>query len=393
VEQRPDLRPPIPDLADRLAGQASDDAIARIAQWSGEDPDRLALVHALEHIEKTLGADAPAGTSAAASPRDAVTGRIIGAVRRRIDTAGSSGSAATGDGIAPRLPRPHSVWVPQWATRFRSPTITSSHVATLAAGVVTAAAVGLAMLWPSAGPRTPDRIYATASAQRARITLRDGSHVILAPHSTLRVAQGFGVTNRELSLTGEAYFDVAHTSAPPFLVQAGSAHVRVLGTEFYVRRYTDDTVSRVTVMSGRVAFGTSGARGGDLVVAAGQVGVADDSTQTVAAVDNTVSYTEWRSGQLVFHRVVIPDMLKTLEHWYGYRFRLTDSTLSHQHITTVLDDDSPTSALKTLELVLHVDVTVDGDVVTLSPQRQSDARRERWHTIGDTPSTTTEVGR
>lgn len=408
MEQRPDLRPPIPDLADRLAGQASGDAIARIAQWSGEDPDRQALDKTLGHIATTLGASAPAHTDAYADVHadahadahrsDAVTSRIIAAVRRRIDHPGSSGSLAAGD-AAPKFPRSVSLGAgPRvWSSFLRPSGAASSRMAAVAAGLAvglaTAVVVALAALWPSSQPRTPDRIYTTASAQRARITLRDGSQVILAPRSTLRVAQGFGVTNRDLSLTGEAYFNVAHASAHPFSIQAGSAHVRVLGTTFYVRRYADDSVARVTVVSGRVSLGTSGARGADLIVSAGQIGVADDSTRTIASADNATSYTEWQSGQLVFHRVVIPDMLKTLEHWYGYRFRLTDSTLSHQHITTVLDDDSPTSALKTLELVLHVDVTVDGDVITLSPQRQSAARRERRHPIGNIPSTPTEVGR
>jgi len=83
------------------------------------------------------------------------------------------------------------------------------------------------------------------------------------------------------------------------------------------------------------------------------------------SADSAQAYTTWTNGQLVFRAAPMTDVLATLSRWYGYQFRLADSTLATQSLTAVLDAGSSARAFSTIKLLLHVDFTFDGDVVTL----------------------------
>src|SRR5690349_17398343 len=91
--------------------------------------------------------------------------------------------------------------------------------------------VGVTLYWHSLendGYTSPTaaQTFATAVGKRDSVRLSDGTRVLLAPESRLTVAMGYGKKVRELELTGEAYFDVHHDAAHPFVVHAGGADIR-----------------------------------------------------------------------------------------------------------------------------------------------------------------------
>jgi len=252
--------------------------------------------------------------------------------------------------------------------------------------------VFVALVRDRSNDRPSAHMYTTAIAQRAVVTLSDGSRVTLAPQTTLFVSAGFGQTNRDITLNGEAYFEVQHSAQRPVVVWTGGVRTQVLGTTFDIRRYSGERDTRVVVTDGRVKIVAPHATS-SVIASAGMVGTVSDSTGTVAIMGDDTPSSDWRSGQLVFHKTSVGDVLGTLEHWYGYRFRMTDSALANRHITAVLDNNSPANALNTLKLVLHVDMTFDGNVVTLRPQRPAAAAPVRHRAINDAGSNSQEVGR
>jgi transmembrane sensor len=85
------------------------------------------------------------------------------------------------------------------------------------------------------------------------INLPDGSRVILHGSSTLQVAANFGKKGtREVSLSGEAYFDIKHISKKPFIIHTGALKTTVLGTAFVIKAYPSQKNVTVTVTRGRV---------------------------------------------------------------------------------------------------------------------------------------------
>lgn len=270
--------------------------------------------------------------------------------------------------------------------------------------MATAALAAAGVLFLSTRDRTTSDIartwttYATTTGQVAHVTLRDGTRVTLAPATQLLVPSDFGRVQRDVRVSGEAYFDVARVSGAPFRVHAGSVRTNVLGTTFDVTHYPGDPDVRVAVASGKVSVGTVVSRRPSITLTAGAVGHVTDSTATVTLLDNPSDVSGWTSGHIVFRRATIAEVLATVERWYGYQFRLADSTLATQHITTSLDYNARADVLTSLKALLDVSMTFDGNVITLYPHHSGATSaqttdRTRTRAPGPSLSTVKEVGR
>lgn len=90
------------------------------------------------------------------------------------------------------------------------------------------------------------------SSEPLTLKLSDGSMVTLKKGSRLQVAVNFGVENRTVYLTGEAFFNIQKDTQRPFLVYAGGIVTKVLGTSFSIRAYNNETKTSVQVKSGHV---------------------------------------------------------------------------------------------------------------------------------------------
>ena len=125
--------------------------------------------------------------------------------------------------------------------------------AALAASIV-CTAVGIQTLHssrvrPAATTTVAEHAYTTARGERAVVTL-DGATVVLGPESVLRIAGGYGVHDRTVSLTGHAYFDVTRDTAHPFRVWAHGILTEDIGTRFDLRAYPHDSALRLIVAEG-----------------------------------------------------------------------------------------------------------------------------------------------
>lgn len=226
-----------------------------------------------------------------------------------------------------------------------------------------AAAAAFSVFVMARGSRAPSfssnrsgttQTYVAHAGQRARIRLADGSTAILAPMSTLRV-RGTAV-----ELSGEAYFTVRHTPATPFTVRTGDVTTRVLGTAFTIKRYPHDPETIVAVASGKVSVSDRGIPRDAATVTAGAVAHAADSSVTVTQED-IEQYTAWTSGHLVFRDTPLSQLLETVGRWYGVEFRIPDSTLAKQRITSTIDFGSRAELLHALSVVLDITATYDRD--------------------------------
>lgn len=163
----------------------------------------------------------------------------------------------------------------------------------VAAGIVLAVALGAPLAWLAPG-RTV-RELATAVGENRTVALADGSRVTLNTDSRLRADASRPRTVR--LERGEAYFDIAHDAAHPFVVEAGDSRVTVLGTRFTVRREGDAV--RVLVAQGRVRLAGGGgavelARNEEATARAGAI------VRTAHSEAQTAQRLAWREGRIVF---------------------------------------------------------------------------------------------
>src|SRR5580658_591471 len=157
-----------------------------------------------------------------------------------------------------------------------------------AASLVCLAVAGGGWIYLQAHPS-----YATKISEQRLVRLPDGSSVRLDTDSRIDVA--FAAGSRAVRLEhGQAFFDVAHDAARPFLVEAGPVTVRAVGTRFDVR--TDDNQATVTLVEGVVEVRRHGAAPQMWTLRPGQQ-VATNAAAAPRAV-NLETATSWTSGRV-----------------------------------------------------------------------------------------------
>lgn len=215
--------------------------------------------------------------------------------------------------------------------------------AAIAAGLVAAAVLA-----------TPPAAIQSTPGQTREVYLADGSHLTLAPASSLRPTWRFARRAYVLQ-RGEAFFAVRHDPTHPFTVAAGDAKVRVLGTRFDVHRAAGDRV-RVEVEQGlvEVARGASVAR-----VAAGQGALADASGVRIANLITSDAAGAWRQGRLAYAAAPLEDVVADLNR-YGLNVRVTPGAASLK-VTAGLRPDQAGAFVAGLPRVLPVTVAREAD--------------------------------
>lgn len=169
--------------------------------------------------------------------------------------------------------------------------------------------------------------FVTEHAEMATASLDDGSIVRLAPESRLRVAPV--AHRREVWLDGEAFFAVAKDSSRPFAVRTRAGSVEVLGTRFDLRVIGDEL--RLVVTEGKVAL-TSGEH--RQLVLAGQIAhVRNGRAPVVESAVKVDSLLSWTAGFIVFQNTPLHQVARELEHRYGVRVLLPDSTIASRTVT------------------------------------------------------------
>lgn len=149
-----------------------------------------------------------------------------------------------------------------------------------------------------------------------RLTLADGTDVVINSDSRLRFPDRFVGAKREVFLTGEAFFEVAKDSLHPFVVGVRESNVRVLGTSFNVKGYLDDDYIQTTLVEGRVAFQASHDAEIQEMRPGQQVTYDRETGECASREVNTSVYTAWVKGMWVLEGVRLEEIMKQLSRWY-----------------------------------------------------------------------------
>lgn len=381
-------------LAKYILGGLSTQERADFERWVVSDPARAADVVAARAARAETASDDDATRTERALARVAIRTGFpldhesvpVTSTARAVDR----GNARVTDRVASRVNgMTRQAWfaVP-WARRWIPVALAAAVLALVAIRVVP---------WKTApdarSTATPRyTTYATHAGEVAHLILADGSHVTVAPNSVFGVSQDF-VRGRDVTILGEATFDVVPDRRTPFLVHTGIVTTRVLGTTFTVQRDAGMSSTRVSVSSGKVMVGGRTPQHPSVTLTAGMTGLVSDSSAATARTAD-LPYVGWMDGQLVFRRAPTTDVLAAITRWYGYQFRLTDSSLARRNLTLGLSTESSTAALATLKQVLDVELTFDHDTVMVYPKHSPHATPRASRKVEESLSTTQlEVGR
>ncbi len=328
-----------------LAGECTLTEQAAMERWISANPEIGSIFRSLRAYSNDQ-ASLPSGPEVLEGVR---------AVVNRIPAISAPSTVRGHDLPSQQIPGPGQSKLGTWARAIAKPW--------LGVGIITSAIlIFFSPMW-SSHTRSEQRVYSTTT-HTAQLTLDDGTEVILAPRTTLRLLR-FNTQARTVSIDGEARFTVVQSEGVPFVVQARGVQTRVLGTTFVVRRYATDTVAHISVATGKVVVIPEPHPDRGAVLTAGHGVIVSESA--VTNVDVT-RYPEWLGSEFVFSETPASDVLESLSRWYGYDFNLNDSSIAREIITVSINTTSPQNALSTLALCLGVTIRVEANIVTLTRQ-------------------------
>lgn len=225
--------------------------------------------------------------------------------------------------------------------------------AVIGVGAMAAAAALAVLVAPqlTAGPQTT--IYATAKGERRSVQLKDGSTIDLNAGTRLSVTLARDARRVTLD-EGQAVFDVARDTRRPFLIAAGDRTVRVVGTQFDVRR-RDGKLS-VTVARGAVEVRPSeGASGQAYRLHPGQrLDHVEGAPVAHVAAAEAAEVLGWRSGRLVYRGQPLAEVVADLNQQFPTPIRIDDPELAATPVSGVLILDNQAAVIRRLALLVPV---------------------------------------
>lgn len=192
----------------------------------------------------------------------------------------------------------------------------------------------------------------SATAQVVHAVLNDSSRVVLSPHSGMTASIG---DRRSITLSGQAYFEVARDTAKPFTVQAGEVLITVLGTGFDVLAYDSSKTVQVNVRHGHVRVQANDA---ELYLLAGEAAAYDRATHRLTRMALPSSVV-WGDRIVKFQDAPMSEVVERLEFMYNVRIDFSDPTIGACRLTADFDNESIERILSVIADTFGVTVEKD----------------------------------
>ena len=157
--------------------------------------------------------------------------------------------------------------------------------------------------------------FTTPKGHTYQLLLPDGTNVWLNTASSIRYPVVFGAGERKVSLTGEAYFEVAHDGNRPFKIEAKDSQIEVLGTHFNVSAFDDETVVTTTLLEGAVDISKKNRH---LILKPGEQAVVEELSDNIRHYPHVDvrGVMAWRNGYFRFDNESIENIIKKVSRWY-----------------------------------------------------------------------------
>lgn len=183
---------------------------------------------------------------------------------------------------------------------------------------------------------------------RTVVLLSDGSEVHLNYGSKIKYPQFFTGDARNVVLTGEGFFKVAHNPERPFIVKAGNLNIKAVGTAFNVMAYPDESVIETTLINGKVILEGNKFNKKDKTIGTmtpGQHVEYNTLNGNVSSTEGKVErYTSWTVGKLIFEDTPIVEVSERLSRMFNVDFEIMDELKDYIY-TVTLEDESLTQVL------------------------------------------------
>lgn len=238
-----------------------------------------------------------------------------------------------------------------------------------AAAVFLCVAVGIGMrLFYRYAPSPPVSntfVMLADKGQRAGMILPDGTRVWLNSHTRLTYEATYGMEERIVALSGEAYFEVAKDKKRRFVVKAGKMEVEALGTAFNVKAYDEDEETTTTLFEGsvRAIAGKEAA-----ILSPDQSAIFNKVSRrlSVNRLGNASYATLWRTNELAFSGESLEEIAVLLNRMYNVQIRFLSEKIKKHRFSGVIRNNSLENVFELISLTAPITYQFAGDTIYLN---------------------------
>ncbi|WP_286856730.1 MULTISPECIES: FecR family protein [Sphingobacterium] len=204
-------------------------------------------------------------------------------------------------------------------------------------------------------------VLKTPRGGQYHIILSDGTKVWLNSGSSLEYPVEFS-GNREVRLSGEAYFEVRHDPKHPFLVKTDIQQIKVLGTRFNIRAYEDKQFT--TLVQGSVEVKANGSTS-TMKMKPNEQAIINNYSLSIQKVD-ALDFLTWKQGLISSGSISLLDLSKEIERWWDVDFRFSPNFKNAERAyLTISKNENLSSVLKVIEKTYGVTAEIHGKEVDI----------------------------
>lgn len=230
----------------------------------------------------------------------------------------------------------------------------------------------------------------TRNGSKTTLILPDGTKVWLNAGSRLTYDSTFDKNLREVSLSGEGYFDVVRNKQKPFIIHTSRINIKVLGTEFDVKSYPSDKTTETSLIRGSIEVSFNGHHSQKVILKPNEKIVVDnfkfeshiaqpfgnspgknsgpDIPNSVAVTNLTLQNktgeiieTSWVNNKLDFQDESFEDIARKLERWYGVTIKFQNERLKDNHLTGSFTNETVRQALDAMKFTATFNYLIDSN--------------------------------
>ena len=220
----------------------------------------------------------------------------------------------------------------------------------------------------------------TRPGSKSQIELPDGSTVWLNAGSKLTYKKDFGVSNREVTLVGEGYFDVTKNKEKPFIIRTENINIKVLGTVFNVKAYSNDKQTETSLIHGSIEVTIKNRPNDKIILSPSEKLIVENKIASIDEpvtdknkagnkkegepgigslmsikkvyynpADSAVAETEWINNKLIFRDETFSDLALQMERWYNVKIEIRNVKTAMERLNGTLETETITQALDALK--------------------------------------------
>jgi len=199
--------------------------------------------------------------------------------------------------------------------------------------------------------------------KNVEVALPDGSRIFLNRNSEFSYRSNFGARSRNVALVGEAFFEIAPDASIPFIIDAGNASVKVVGTSFNVITSNNRSAVEVFVKTGKVMLSdNSGSK--SVALEPGYIGTID-SEKTGKELNKNPNYLSWNTGLLVYNGQKLDIVFSDLKRVYNMDIKVNDPAILENRWTSPIDNQPQETIIRLICASFNLSYNKEGNIYHL----------------------------